>query len=58
VLAITPKDPVVLGDRAFALHYSNSNEAHAALDRFIAAAKGNPDLAAQVDHARELLAGN
>jgi hypothetical protein len=58
VLAITPKDPVVLGDRAFALHYSGSKEARAALDRFIAAADGNPSLTAQVGLAKELLASN
>jgi tetratricopeptide (TPR) repeat protein len=57
-LAITPKDPVVLGDRAFALHYSGSDEARAALERFVAEAKGNPDLTAQVELAEELLASN
>jgi tetratricopeptide (TPR) repeat protein len=58
VLAITPEDPVVLGDRAFALHYSGSTEANAALELFIEAAEGNPDLADQRAHAKELLASN
>lgn len=58
VLAITPDDPIILGDRAFALHYSGSEEASAALERFSAAAEGNPDLAAQLGRAKELLAGN
>ena len=58
VLAITPTDPVVLGDRAFALHYSGSDEARAALERFVEAAKNNPDLVAQVELAKELLASN
>jgi tetratricopeptide (TPR) repeat protein len=58
VLAIRPEDPIVLGDRAFALHYGGSEEAPGALEHFIAAAESSPDLAAQVAHAKELLGSN
>jgi hypothetical protein len=58
VLAITPGDPVVLGDRAFALHYMGSDEAGEALAHFIAVAKDEPSLAGQLDIAKGLLASN
>ena len=57
-LATTPDDAIVLGDRAFALHYSGSSEAPAALERFILTAQGNADLVPQLEHATRLLNGN
>ena len=57
-LASVPDDAIVLGDRAFALHYAGSSEAAAALERFILTMQGNADLAGQLEHATRLLNGN
>jgi hypothetical protein len=56
VLAITPDDDVVLGNKAFALYYAQSQDAPAALQAFIDGAADNTGLAAQVDNARGMLA--
>lgn len=56
VLAITPDDDVVLGNKAFALYYGQSEDAPAALQAFIDGAADNASLAAQVENARGMLA--
>lgn len=53
-LAITPKDAVVLGNKAFALTYADSPDAKAALEAFIAT--NDAALKDQIANAKELLA--
>lgn len=56
VLALTPDNVNVMGDKAFALYYGNSDNAAAALQTFIDAAATRTDLAQQVESASGLLA--
>ena len=56
VLAINPDDDIVLGNRAFALYYAQSDDAQAGLQAFIDGASDNAALAAQVENARGMLA--
>jgi len=55
VLAVTPDDDVLLGNKAFALHYAGSVDAPAALQAFVDNAGDNPALAGQVETARGYL---
>ncbi len=53
-LAIAPGDPIVLGNKAFALTYAGSPGAKAALEAFIAT--NEPTLTDQIANAKQLLA--
>lgn len=55
-LELAPDDAVVLGDRAFALHWMGREEAAEALRTFIEVAGEREDLAVQVENAKRLLA--
>ncbi|MBN1192615.1 MAG: hypothetical protein JXA36_02835 [Coriobacteriia bacterium] len=55
-LAIRPDDDIVLGNKAFALYYGQSEAAPSALQAFIDAASDNAELSAQVENARGMLA--
>lgn len=54
-LELAPDDAVVLGDRAFALHWMGREEAAEALRTFIEIAGEREDLAVQVENAERLL---
>jgi hypothetical protein len=56
VLAIDPNDEIVLGNKAFALYYAQSELAPAAIQAFLDGAAGSTALAAQLDTARGMLA--
>lgn len=63
VLAITPDDDIVLGNKAFALYYASASGSAtdrqlvpAALDAFIQNASDNTSLAQQVSDAQSMLA--
>ncbi len=53
-LEITPDDPIILGNKAFALTYAGSPNAKAALEAFIAT--NDAALADQISNAKQLLA--
>lgn len=57
VLALTPDDDIVLGNKAFALYYAQSPDAAEALEAFVDGASDNAGLAAQVENARSMLDG-
>src|SRR5512133_1915996 len=57
VLANDPGNEILLGNKAFALHYAGSVDAPAALQAFVDAASDNATLAEQVETARGYLAG-